>query len=95
MSAEPKEEPKHLTTEDLAKRYGVKVETAREWLRGKRPKFGYMKPGKEKLVPIAEVIRWEAANLIRGQGGQFVSDAQLLELGERLYQLLVKNGGAK
>lgn len=56
---------RHLTVEELADREHTTPETVRYWLKnGRGPRS--IKPGRRRLFPLAEVVRWEREMLANG-----------------------------
>ena len=58
---------KHLSTEDLAEREGVALETVYSWNKtGKGP--AYLKIGKLCRYRLADVLAWEKTRLVESNG---------------------------
>ena len=55
----------HLTVEDLAKRERTTPATVRYWIHnGTAPRS--LRPGRRRLFPLSEVIKWEQKHLAEG-----------------------------
>ena len=58
-------EERHLTVEELAERERTTPATVRYWLHiGTAPRS--LRPGRRRLFPLSEVIKWEAKQLAEG-----------------------------
>jgi excisionase family DNA binding protein len=58
-------EERHLTVEELAERERTTPATVRYWIhQGTAPRS--LRPGRRRLFPLSEVIKWEEKHLSRG-----------------------------
>ena len=58
-------EERHLTVEELAERERTTPATVRYWIHtGTAPRS--LRPGRRRLFPLSEVIKWEQRHLAEG-----------------------------